>query len=94
MPRAGYSSGMVGHPGMPVQGTISLERLLGFLSQTMGKLDQAAAHFEEAFNFCRAGYRVRGLVLLRLRRLAPGAERGRRPDEGRVPAGRGSGHLQ
>ncbi|MEE8159771.1 MAG: tetratricopeptide repeat protein, partial [Dehalococcoidia bacterium] len=33
-------------------------RLLGLLSQTMGNLDQAAAHFEDALAFCRkAGYR-------------------------------------
>ncbi|MCH8350568.1 MAG: AAA family ATPase [Chloroflexi bacterium] len=36
----------------------SVDRLLGLLSQTMGNLDQAAAHFEEALAFCRkAGYR-------------------------------------
>ena len=34
------------------------DRLLGLLSQTMGKPDQAAAHFEDALAFCRkAGYR-------------------------------------
>ena len=33
-------------------------RLLGLLSQTMGSLDQAAAHFDDALAFCRkAGYR-------------------------------------
>ncbi|MCH8225705.1 MAG: protein kinase [Chloroflexi bacterium] len=47
-----------GHPGMPVQGTICFGRLLGLLSQTMGNLDQGAAHFEEALMFSRAGYRV------------------------------------
>ena len=36
----------------------SIDRLLGLLSQTMGNLDQAAAHFEDALAFCRdAGYR-------------------------------------
>ena len=36
----------------------SVDRLLGLLCQTMGNLDQAAAHFEEALAFCRkAGYR-------------------------------------
>ena len=36
----------------------SVDRLLGLLSQTMGDLDQAATHFEEALSFCRnAGYR-------------------------------------
>ena len=34
------------------------DRLLGLLSHTMGNLDQAAAHFEDALAFCRkAGYR-------------------------------------
>ena len=34
------------------------DRLLGLLAQTMGKLDDAAAHFEDALAFCRkAGYR-------------------------------------
>ena len=47
-----------GNRGMPVQGTMCFERLLGLLSQTMGKLDQAEGHFEEALSFCRAGYRV------------------------------------
>ena len=36
----------------------SVDRLLGLLSQTMGNLDQAAGHFEEALAFCRkAGYK-------------------------------------
>ena len=36
----------------------SVDRLLGLLSQTMGNMDQAAAHFEDALAFCRkAGYR-------------------------------------
>ena len=36
----------------------TVDRLLGLLSQTMGNLDQAAAHFEDALAFCRkAGYR-------------------------------------
>lgn len=39
-------------------GTIATGRVLGLLSQTMGNLDQAAAHFEERLAFCRtAGYR-------------------------------------
>ena len=34
------------------------DRLLGLLSQTMGDLDQASEHFEDALAFCRkAGYR-------------------------------------
>ena len=37
---------------------VSAGRLLGLLSQTMGKADQALAHFEDALAFCRkAGYR-------------------------------------
>ncbi|MFQ6028788.1 MAG: helix-turn-helix transcriptional regulator [Dehalococcoidia bacterium] len=37
---------------------LSGDRLLGLLSQTMGNLDQASAHFEDALAFCRkAGYR-------------------------------------
>ncbi len=36
----------------------SVDRLLGLLSQTMGELDQATVHFEEALAFCRkARYR-------------------------------------
>ncbi len=36
----------------------SVDRLLGILSQTMGVLDQASVHFEDALAFCRrAGYR-------------------------------------
>ena len=36
----------------------SVDRLIGLLSQTMGNMDQSAAHFEEALAFCRkAGYR-------------------------------------
>ena len=36
----------------------SLDRLLGLLAQTIGNLDQAAAHFEDSLDFCRkAGYR-------------------------------------
>ncbi len=34
------------------------DRLLGLLSHTMGNLDQASDHFEDALAFCRkAGYR-------------------------------------
>jgi class 3 adenylate cyclase/tetratricopeptide (TPR) repeat protein len=37
---------------------LSVDHLLGLLSQTMGDLDQAKAHFEDALAFCRkAGYR-------------------------------------
>ncbi len=38
--------------------SVTISRLLGLLSQVMGNLDQAAAHFEDALEFCRnAGYR-------------------------------------
>ena len=41
-----------------IETTASADRLLGLLSQTMGNLDQAAAHFEDALALCRkAGYR-------------------------------------
>ncbi len=37
---------------------ISADRILGLLAHTMGNLDQAATHFEDALAFCRkAGYR-------------------------------------
>jgi DNA-binding CsgD family transcriptional regulator len=37
---------------------ISIHRLLGLLAQTMGDLDKAAQHFDDALAFCRrAGYR-------------------------------------
>ncbi len=49
---------------LPVRGTLVLfgmiatDRVLGLLAQTMENLDQAVAHFEEGWSFCRrAGYR-------------------------------------
>ena len=37
---------------------VSSDRLLGLLSHTLGKLEDAASHFEDASAFCRrAGYR-------------------------------------
>ena len=37
---------------------ISIDRLLGLLAHTIGKMDDAASHFEDALAFCRrAGYR-------------------------------------
>ena len=46
------------HRGKMIWTVSSVDRLLGLLSQTMGNLDQAAAHFEDALGFCRkAGYR-------------------------------------
>ena len=46
-----------GKRGTIIAPVTSVDRLLGLLSQTMGNLDQAAAHFEDALAFCRrAGY--------------------------------------
>ncbi len=43
---------------MHFRGGLPVDRLLGMLAQTMGNLDPAAAHFEDAVTFCRkAGYR-------------------------------------
>ena len=37
---------------------VTVDRILGLLSQTMGKPDQAATHFEDAKAFCsKGGYR-------------------------------------
>ena len=54
-----------------------VSRVLGLLARTMGELDQAVGHFEDALSFCRkAGYRptpVRfqpTLLMLSLPRLA------------------------
>ena len=42
-----------------VLGTLSSDRLLGLLALTIGRLDDAAGHFEDAVAFCRhAGYRL------------------------------------
>ncbi len=47
-----------GQRGTMIWTVSSGDRLLGLLAQTMGKLDQAAAHFEDALVFChKAGYR-------------------------------------
>jgi DNA-binding CsgD family transcriptional regulator len=41
-----------------LSGEICIDRVLGLLSQTMGKTDDAVVHFEESLEFCReAGYR-------------------------------------
>ena len=44
-------------PQGPIGPGLAADRLLGLLSQTVGNLDQAVAHFEDALTFCRrAGY--------------------------------------
>ena len=49
---------LLGQGGTMVWTLLSIDRLLGLLSQTMDESDQAAAHFEDAMAFCRkAGYR-------------------------------------
>ncbi|HZA25121.1 MAG TPA: tetratricopeptide repeat protein, partial [Dehalococcoidia bacterium] len=46
------------HRGSMIWILASADRLLGLLAQTVGDLEQAAAHFEDALAFCRkAGYR-------------------------------------
>jgi len=35
---------------------IAADRLLGLLSQTMGDMDQATAHFDDALAFCRPAH--------------------------------------
>ena len=48
----------LGQRGTMILSVISADRILGLLSQTMGSLDQATGHFEDALAFCRkAGYR-------------------------------------
>ena len=49
---------LVGQRGTMIPTVSSVDRLLGLLSQTMGNLDQAVGHFEDALAFCcKAGYR-------------------------------------
>ena len=49
---------LIGQRGTMIGPISSVDRLLGLVSQTIGNLDQAAEHFEEALAFCRqAGYR-------------------------------------
>ena len=46
------------HHGVELASTMCFDRILGLLAHTMGKLDDATAHFEDALAFCRkAGYR-------------------------------------
>ena len=53
-----YSS-LVSQQGTMVEGSsVAADRVLGLMSQTMGNMDQATGHFEDALAFCRqAGYR-------------------------------------
>ncbi len=45
--------------GTQIFAIFSYDRLLGLLAQTMGNLDDALTHFQEALTFCRrAGYRT------------------------------------
>ncbi len=45
-------------PMLPGTTAVCLYRVLGLLAHTMGNLDQATGHFEDALAFCRkAGYR-------------------------------------
>ncbi len=49
---------LLGHRGTMIWTLSSVDRLLGLLAQTMGNLDQATGHFDDALAFCRkAGYR-------------------------------------
>jgi DNA-binding CsgD family transcriptional regulator len=49
---------LAGLPGKMRGSYISANRLMGLLTQTMGNLEKAAAHFEEALTFCRTeGFR-------------------------------------
>ena len=42
---------------LDTDGLISIDRLLGLLAYTMGKLSDAAAHFDDSLDFCRkAGF--------------------------------------
>ena len=53
-----YSSFLQEQHGTMLWTTISIDRLLGLLSQTLENPDQAATHFKDALAFCRkAGYR-------------------------------------
>ncbi|PKB71278.1 MAG: hypothetical protein BZY87_06135 [SAR202 cluster bacterium Io17-Chloro-G6] len=49
---------LLGHQNTMIGSIVSVNRLLGLLSQTLRNLDQALAHFDDAIAFCRkAGYR-------------------------------------
>ena len=72
---------------------IAAGRVMGLLAHTMGRLDDAETHFEDALAFCRkAGYRPE-LVTVRLCRHASRARRRRRPGEGHGTARRVADHI-
>ena len=52
---AEHYSYLLGQQSTMASTGISADRLLGLLSQTMGDLDQATEHFEDALSFCRKG---------------------------------------
>ncbi|MCH8108013.1 MAG: protein kinase [Chloroflexi bacterium] len=55
---AEHYSYLLGQRGTMIWTFSSVDRLLGLLSQTIGNLDEASVHFEDALAFCRkAGYR-------------------------------------
>jgi len=43
---------------------LSIDGLIGLLSQTMGNLDQATVHCDEALTFCRNGRLLLSVVLI------------------------------
>ena len=55
---AEYYSFLLGMRVTLTSSAVSIDRLLGLLSQTIGNPNQASTHFEEALEFCRkAGYK-------------------------------------
>jgi DNA-binding CsgD family transcriptional regulator len=50
---ANHHAYLLDHRGTMINTVLSVDHLLGLLSQTMGNVDQAAAHFEDALAFCR-----------------------------------------
>ena len=55
---AEHYAALAGARGSLILFFVSADRLLGLLSHTIGHLDQAVSHFEDALAFCRkAGYR-------------------------------------